>query len=399
MARDANRGGLGALFKAVLFGGLVAAAIPWLLIVAAFLSDSWRPDGVLHALFVAGAISLGLVMSATLVVGVPVATVLRRFHIESTASYVLGGAVSGFLFVGGVTALASFSVSIALLGTLPGAATGYAWWRLRRPRVDVRAPLPASVRNGGDFPAPHRPKGRSRTYATPSWPPKSGEIGISSLAVLMTLGAFAFAFVVAAAGAGRLDWSPAQQYFAPELWKTTGAACEDLDPPDRGGIAMNDFEADWYSAHLRAAGEPSLYLASRAAPAGEAKSYRFTWLPTFHPPVIVRVDELSGGGMRLTAKRLTGSGGYGPGRIGERVDRMLSAAETSELKRVLTAGDVFKLAPGGCRGGSDGSRWILEANDHGAYRYVNRWMPNAGPVRESGMLLLGFTGWSFERVY
>ncbi|MBA4011637.1 MAG: hypothetical protein C0481_07195 [Phenylobacterium sp.] len=409
MARGANQNGFwpaaNALFKAVLFGSLIAAAIPWLGIAAAVSTRYWNPDGPLAvwvAVGVAAARALGVVMSAAVVVGVPLAVVLRRVHLESTASYILGGAAGGFTFVGGAMMLATstpFSMPFALLGALPGAATGYAWWSLRRPRVDVQAPLPTSVRNGADFPAPYRQRARSRPYTIPSWPPKAGEVGVSSLALVMTLGAIGFAFVVAAAGAGRLDWLPPQQYFAPELWSMTGAHCEDLDPPDTSGRALDDFEAGWYSGHLRAAGEPSLYLASRAAPTDGSRSYRFTWLPTFHAPVIIRVDELPDGRMRLTAKKLTGAGGYGPGRIGERVERMLSAAEVVELNRVLATGDALNLAPGGCRGGSDGSRWILEANDRGSYRYVNRWMPGAGPVRQTGMLLLSFTGWRFERVY
>src|SRR5687768_4530953 len=63
--------------------------------------------------------------------------------------------------------------------------------------------------------------------------------------------------------------------------------CPAADPA-RLQPLLSDFERDWYSRQLAAAGEPSLYLASRSAP-GPA-TLRFTWLRTFHAPVFIRIE-------------------------------------------------------------------------------------------------------------
>nr|QQZ49619.1 hypothetical protein JKL49_22365 [Phenylobacterium glaciei] len=163
-------------------------------------------------------------------------------------------------------------------------------------------------------------------------------------------------------------------------------------------MIVDDIEAEWYQKFWRAAQEPSLYLASRTSPK-TTLTYRFTWLRTFHQPVIVRVDETADGGWRLRAKQLSGHGGYSPGGVQKVVDRRLSDAEAAKLRLTMSASRVFEQPQIGCQEGTDGSRWLLEANDHGRYRYLNRWTPESGSVRETGLIMLGFTGWTFERVY
>src|SRR4051812_34837791 len=73
---------------------------------------------------------------------------------------------------------------------------------------------------------------------------------------------------------------------------------------------LGDFQDNWFSTHLSAAMEPSLFEQSLKPPQATPASYRFTWLRSFHVPVIVRIDEGRDGVMHLTAKRLSGKGGY-----------------------------------------------------------------------------------------
>src|SRR4051812_14323979 len=54
---------------------------------------------------------------------------------------------------------------------------------------------------------------------------------------------------------------------------------------------LSDFEDKWFSKHLSAAEEPSLFEQSLKPPPSIARSYRFTWLPSFHAPITVRIDE------------------------------------------------------------------------------------------------------------
>ena len=77
---------------------------------------------------------------------------------------------------------------------------------------------------------------------------------------------------------------------------------------------ISKVENDWYPQHWDAAGEPSLYERSRAATTAGTSTLRFTWLPTFHHPVIVRIER-SGKEAKLVAKQLSGEGGYEPGIV------------------------------------------------------------------------------------
>ena len=59
---------------------------------------------------------------------------------------------------------------------------------------------------------------------------------------------------------------------------------------------------DWYGKHLRV-------LEKRPLCGAAQEIYRLTWLPTFNPSVVVRVERDAAGYM-LTAKRESGAGGY-----------------------------------------------------------------------------------------
>lgn len=119
----------------------------------------------------------------------------------------------------------------------------------------------------------------------------------------------------------------AQSYFPPEFSTQTVSCPPGFGPPRK---LISDTEAAWYPKHWRAAGEPSLYLASRAPGASAQRTYRFTWLPTFQSPVIIRIAQAGEGRMRLTATRLSGQGGYEPGQVAARVERLLTAREAIE---------------------------------------------------------------------
>ncbi|WP_293646008.1 hypothetical protein [Sphingopyxis sp. RIFCSPHIGHO2_12_FULL_65_19] len=161
---------------------------------------------------------------------------------------------------------------------------------------------------------------------------------------------------------------------------------------------ISEVERDWYPSHWDAAREPSLYERSRvSAPAGKS-TLRFTWLPTFHHPVIVRIER-SGEHATLIAKQLSGEGGYEPGKVEREVRRPLSAAEIGKLRAILFRTKVLEQRATECDNGLDGSQWIVEGVSHEGYRFINRWSPTEGPVRKFGDFALGLTGWTFEEIY
>jgi len=162
---------------------------------------------------------------------------------------------------------------------------------------------------------------------------------------------------------------------------------------------VSDFEAKWYSGQLSAAQEPSLYEAAQGNRQSIGSTVRFTWLRTFHSPVMVRVEGLGSTSPRLIAKQLSGAGGYAPGLVNKRIERNLSPAEANALKAVLSSTRVFESVPAECGLGTDGAQWIVESVDGTGYHFVNRWTPERGGVRELGMAMLKLTDWQFEDIY
>jgi hypothetical protein len=183
-------------------------------------------------------------------------------------------------------------------------------------------------------------------------------------------------------------------YFSPTLLKQVSAC-----PSPNGGYepAIDRFQVDWFGGELRALGEPSLYLASTEGPTDGSGIIRFTWLRSFHNPVVVRVEFGPDGAAWLTAKeRRTGTAG---GRE-RRLSRPLTAKEIQQLESLVSSTRVLEQPPSDCAFGSDGSTWIIEAaSSPGEYVYINRWSPEAGPVHSLGLQMIAMTGWRFEEIY
>lgn len=149
----------------------------------------------------------------------------------------------------------------------------------------------------------------------------------------------------------------------------------------------DQFQRRWYSKHLRALREPSLFALSRSDP--RAKVYRFLWLRSFHHPVSVRLvidDDLTG---VLFVKIANGAGGYEPGTLiyDERVP-IGKHGPSLLLARVLTI-HFWEMATRGSPGGADGAQWIVEAVADGRYQLVGRSSPGeSDPVHILGMTFL-----------
>jgi hypothetical protein len=166
----------------------------------------------------------------------------------------------------------------------------------------------------------------------------------------------------------------------------------------RPTMVLDDFQQEWFSSHLAAAGERPLIALKPGTPS-DTLLMRFVWLPTFDNPVVVRVGASAGGERRLVAVRLSGAGGYEPGEIADRVDRRLSDEEWRRVDSLMARTELLEQQPAECELGLDGSEWIVEAIDDDGYHFLKRWSPQDGPVQEFGTLLLELTGWKFEDIY
>lgn len=162
---------------------------------------------------------------------------------------------------------------------------------------------------------------------------------------------------------------------------------------------VDEFEDRWFSRHLAAAREPSIYLLAQQPKPSGLSALRFTWLRTFHSPVVIRAEERGEGSYWLVAKELSGAGGYDPGNIKRSMERKLSRDEMQRLRQLLARNLFFQLRSKDCALGCDGSVWIFESLDQQGYHLLTRWSPDDGPVREVGEFMLTLTGWKFDEQY
>ena len=153
------------------------------------------------------------------------------------------------------------------------------------------------------------------------------------------------------------------------------------------------FIRGWYSSQLTAMAEPSLSCGLRPG-----QEYRFTWLRTFHHPVVVRVSQ-NQGRVSLTAIELNGAGGYEPGKVLRRKEATLSNAQFRDLQAALAGASFWSIPTTEENSGLDGAEWIVEASDNGRYHVVVRWSPNDGPIHALGMQFLKIANWQFKDVY
>ena len=150
----------------------------------------------------------------------------------------------------------------------------------------------------------------------------------------------------------------------------------------------------WYGKQLRALGERGFCAAGTPS----SERYRFTWIPSFHPSVVVLLERETSQA-RLVAKQLSDPGGYEPRTVARDTVIVLSESEWAELTRRIRSTDLWavpQLEPQSTAMGRDGAQWILEGVRAGRYNVADRWSPSPdGPYashRAVGELLLQKSG-------
>jgi hypothetical protein len=150
-----------------------------------------------------------------------------------------------------------------------------------------------------------------------------------------------------------------------------------------GGIYSN-FVISWYTKHLKAMKEPSLWADSNKP---EWQSYRFLWLRTFHHPIAIRLNVKNDGTGELISKVTSGAGGYEPGEL--IIDRTtsLSPSQVSIFLKALDKADFWNMPSKGGKMGNDGAQWIIEGVKNEKYHLVDRWSPKNNTFRDAAIAL------------
>jgi len=203
--------------------------------------------------------------------------------------------------------------------------------------------------------------------------------------------AAALVVVVLSACAPREDSDPRT---ASEIQRATSGlvastACPTSDSAVFEGTALSRYDG-WYGRQLRALKERGFCSAGDSV----SERYRFTWLPSFHAAVVVRLEREEAH-PRLVAKVLSGAGGYEPGTVARDTTVSLTESEWAALTRRVRATELWvvpQLEPPSTATGLDGAQWILEGVRGGRYNVADRWSPQRdGPYanhRAVGELLL-----------
>ncbi len=164
-------------------------------------------------------------------------------------------------------------------------------------------------------------------------------------------------------------------------------------PVDQKGVkGVSEFESKWFGQALKNMDEPSLMGAGKSTGV-----FRFLLLPTWGNPISVRVVVGDRDG-QLVGKRLDGLGGYAPGKLAETTSRSLSGEEVKEFADLYSKLKFFGLDTADKDAGHDGSEWIVEASDHGAYHIVVRWSPDRyDPVKRHTTDFVNLCKWLFKK--
>jgi hypothetical protein len=138
------------------------------------------------------------------------------------------------------------------------------------------------------------------------------------------------------------------------------------------------YRIQWYSYHLRAAGEPSLWWLSRRD--REATAFRFLWLPAFDHPVCVRIDRAKVGA-KLRAVVLDGregrEGSVNQGQVV--IDRTveLTEVEWREFERLVESAKFWRNpAIHTAESAHSGDQCVIEGVKAGVYHVALRWSPD-----------------------
>ncbi len=182
-------------------------------------------------------------------------------------------------------------------------------------------------------------------------------------------------------------------YFAPQTPRRTDVACS--------SAATRQFYFPAGTFH--ASGEHDTGTVTRASRAlsglhkpslscgAPGESYRFTWLGSFHAPVVVRVD-VRDGVARLVAQEWLDPQRRLDTRSGRRTVRTLSPQAWRRLGAALDGIWSLQQAPSGQ--GLDGAEWIVEARSGTRHHAISQWSPGAGTLHDVGRQLIDLTGWA-----
>jgi hypothetical protein len=126
----------------------------------------------------------------------------------------------------------------------------------------------------------------------------------------------------------------------------------------------------WYSKCLSEFGEPNLYINKNGA-----EVYRFTWLRSFHNPIVIRFEKHNET-YTLYTKELLDNEGYMPNEIKVNAKVEMASLEWQNFKSKIDDLDFWNVIPNDPDPKpNDGAEWILEGVSKNKYHFIARTSP------------------------
>ncbi len=117
------------------------------------------------------------------------------------------------------------------------------------------------------------------------------------------------------------------------------------------------------------------------------KAYRFTCLPTFAAPLIIKAWR-QGDDIQALAKLGSGWGGFEAGQIGQMIRWVMSPKDWGRLNKAVKK-TMFWIAPSWLKkSGLDGENWIFEGWDAPRYKGLRAWTPTEGFAYQMGQAFI-----------
>jgi len=155
-----------------------------------------------------------------------------------------------------------------------------------------------------------------------------------------------------------------------------------VTPPDfsHKQVQLMQLRKSRYSDTLAAFEEPP--LSNWADRENIQTAYRFIYIPSFHPSLVIRIwgDILSTPCLQAVTK--VGS------KVGSEEPWMLTEAKSLELLTAINENKFWPSITWDLSMGLDGSRWVFEGWNQGKYKWLDAWTPNNGPAYRLGKVFL-----------
>ena len=159
------------------------------------------------------------------------------------------------------------------------------------------------------------------------------------------------------------------------------------NPPQQEDGYLDRFSNVWYSQILKSLDEPVLYNYKTTD-----EIYRFTWLRSFHLPVVIRIQKHNFN-FSIIVKVLSERIDNEPDDVITNTSESIFFLRWMVFKNKLNKADFWNMPMKDTSAqGNDGAEWVMEGIQNGKYHFVDRWSARGSEFGEACKYLISISG-------